>query len=110
MAERQKDSDDRMLEALFRPEPVPDDGFSRRVIARVRRRVWTRRVTLPIAVVVGSLVAAEPVVAALRTAVELLGTISGTAVTPDWVPSSFTLVAGAVLFGILLTTLNLLEE
>ena len=66
--------------------------------------------TLPVAVVAGSIVAAEPVVSLLKTAVELLGTVSGASVTPDWVPSSFTLVAGAVLFGILLTTLNLLEE
>ena len=110
MAERQKDNEDLVLEALFRAEPIADDGFSKRVVARVRRRVWTRRVTLPVAVVVGSVVAAEPVVSLLRTAVELLSTVSGAAVTPDWVPSSFTLVAGAVLFGILLTTLNLLEE
>ena len=110
MVERQKDSDDRMLEALFRPEAIADDGFSKRVVARVRRRVWTRRITLPLAVVLGSLVAAEPVVAFLKTAIELLSTVSGASITPDWVPSSFTLVAGAVLFGILLTTLNLLEE
>ena len=110
MAERQKDSDDLVLEALFRADRIPDDGFSKRVVARIRRRVWTRRVTMPVAVVAGSIIAAEPVVALLKTGVELLSTVSGASLTPDWVPSSFTLVAGAVLFGILLTTLNLLEE
>lgn len=110
MVERQKDKDDLMLEALFRPERISDDGFSRRVVARVRRRVWTRRITLPLAVVAGSIVAAEPVASLLRTAFELLSTVSGSPITSDWVPSSFTLVAGAVLFGVLLTTLNVLEE
>ena len=110
MVERQKDSDDLALETLFRQEPIPDEGFSKRVVTRIRRRVWTRRVTLPVAVVLGSLVAAEPLVALLEAGIELLGTVSGASVTPDWVPSSFTLVAGAVLFGVLLTTLNLLEE
>ena len=51
MAERQKDNEDLVLEALFRAEPIADDGFCKRVVARVRRRVWTRRVTLPVAVV-----------------------------------------------------------
>ncbi len=54
MAERMKDSEDRMLEALFRSEPIADDGFSRRVLARVRRRIWVRRLALPVAAVAGA--------------------------------------------------------
>ena len=60
MAERLKDSEDRMLEALFRSDPVPDDGFSAGIVSRIRRRMWIQRVTLPAAFVVGGLIAVKP--------------------------------------------------
>lgn len=61
MAERLKDDQDLKLEALFRSEPVQDDGFSARIMSRVRRRMWVRRLSLPTAFVVGALIAAKPV-------------------------------------------------
>jgi hypothetical protein len=60
MADRLKDSEDLKLEALFRSEPVPDDGFSATVESRVRRRLWVRRLSLPIAFVIGAVIAAKP--------------------------------------------------
>lgn len=60
MADRLKDSEDLKLETLFRSEPVPDDGFSVRVVSRVRRRMWVRRLTLPIAFVIGAAIALKP--------------------------------------------------
>ncbi len=60
MAERLKDSDDLKLEALFRSEPVQDDGFSARIVSRVRRRMWVRRLSLPTAFVIGLAIAAKP--------------------------------------------------
>lgn len=60
MVERMKDDEDRKLEALFRMAPIADDGFSERVVRRVRRRVWVRRWTLPIAAAIGGLIAARP--------------------------------------------------
>ena len=67
-----KDKDDLALEALFRSEPVADDGFSRRVVARVRRRIWLRRLVMPVALVLGSLIAFKP-------AVEVIGSLHGLA-------------------------------
>ena len=61
MAERLKDSDDLKLEALFRSEPVLDDGFSARIVSRVRRRMWVRRLSLPTAFAIGVIIAAKPV-------------------------------------------------
>lgn len=61
MAERLKDSEDRALEALFRSDRVPDDGFSARIISRVRRRLWVQRFTLPAAFLLGGLIAVKPV-------------------------------------------------
>ena len=55
--------DDLALEALFASQPIADDGFSRRVIARVRRRQWVRRLALPIAVLMGGAIAAKPALA-----------------------------------------------
>jgi len=60
MAERLKDSEDLKLEALFGFEPVPDDGFSARLVSRVRRRMWVQRLSLPIAFVIGVIIAAKP--------------------------------------------------
>ena len=60
MAERLKDSEDLKLEALFRSEPVLDDGFSARIVSRVRRRMWVRRLSLPTAFVIGAIIAAKP--------------------------------------------------
>ncbi len=60
MADRLKDSEDLKLEALFRSEPVLDDGFSVRIVSRVRRRMWVRRLSLPTAFVAGVMIAAKP--------------------------------------------------
>ena len=60
MAERLKDKEDLKLEALFRSGPIRDDGFSARVESRIRRQTWIRRLTLPIAFVVGAVIAAKP--------------------------------------------------
>jgi hypothetical protein len=60
MADRLKDELDLKLEAVFGSEPVPDDGFSERVVSRVRRQVWVQRLSLPIAILVGAALAAKP--------------------------------------------------
>ncbi len=60
MAERLKDSEDLKLDALFRSEPVQDDGFSDRVVSRIRRQMWVRRLTLPTAFVIGAIISAKP--------------------------------------------------
>lgn len=60
MAERLKDNADLKLEALFRSEPVRDDGFSARVMLRVRRQMWVRRLSLPIAIAIGAVFAVKP--------------------------------------------------
>ena len=60
MAERLKDDVDLKLDAMFRSEPVQDDGFSAGIVTRVRRRMWVRRMSLPTAFVIGALIAAKP--------------------------------------------------
>ena len=60
MAEKTKDSTDRLLESMFQTGPVADDGFSNRVVARIRRGIWVRRLALPIAMLIGAAIAVKP--------------------------------------------------
>ena len=62
MAERLKDREDLRLEAMFESVPIADNGFSNRVMSRIRRQIWVQRLTLPIAFVIGAAVAARPLV------------------------------------------------
>lgn len=60
MVDRLKDKHDLKLEAMFRSEPIPDAGFSKRVVARVRRQIWVRRLTMPTAFLIGAAIAFRP--------------------------------------------------
>jgi hypothetical protein len=57
MAEKIKDAEDRLLELLLAAEPIEDAGFSDRVMGRIRRRVWLRRLALPVAILLGGVFA-----------------------------------------------------
>ena len=72
MAEHIKDEQDRLLESMFASEPIADAGFSARIVHRVRRRMWLRRVTLPAATVVGLLVSFKPLTNRVATLAGLL--------------------------------------
>jgi hypothetical protein len=60
MAEKLKDAEDRLLESMFKAEPIDDDGFSRRIVTRIRHRIWLRRLALPVAMLVGGAIAIKP--------------------------------------------------
>lgn len=60
MAEHMKDAQDRMLESMFASAPISDDGFSAQVIRRVRRKMMLRRLSLPVAALIGGVVAFKP--------------------------------------------------
>lgn len=107
-----KDKDELALEALFRSEPVADDGFSRRVVARVRRRVWLRRLTMPVALILGATIAFKP-------AIEVIGSLYGLVdalslnlpqVSVDAMPQLSTVVVTAVLVVIALFLAPALED
>ena len=53
MAEKLKDELDLSLESLFGSEPIHDDGFSVRIVSRVRRQMLVRRLSMPIAPLAG---------------------------------------------------------
>ena len=65
MAEKIKDADDLTLEAMFRAEPIADDGFSTKVVRRIQRKIWVRRIALPLAAAVGASIAFKPLLGLL---------------------------------------------
>ena len=99
MAEKLKDAEDRLLESMFRSEPVADDGFSDRIVTRIRRRLWLRRLALPVAIVVGGAVAAKPVSQLALAATKLMTVLPQDmfAMPLDWVPQIQLVILGAML-------------
>jgi hypothetical protein len=71
MADKLKDAEDLMLEALFATEAVPDDGFSVRIEKKIRRRILVQRFALPVAILLGGAIAAKPVIALLTAVMQL---------------------------------------
>ena len=60
MVDRLKDKEELRLEAMFKSDPLPDLGFSKKVMTRVRRQMWIRRLTMPVALVIGGSIAVKP--------------------------------------------------
>jgi hypothetical protein len=115
MAERMKDPEDLKLEGLFREEPVADDGFSVSVVARVRRQVWVRRLSLPVAIAIGSLIGIKPLLELAGTLPQIFSIIPvdklGADVLPiDALPQGSTLMIGATLIMAVMFASRLLEE
>ena len=61
-----------MLESLFGGDAIADDGFSRRVVTRIRLRIWLRRLALPVAMIVGGAVAIGPATDLIAATTKLL--------------------------------------
>lgn len=112
MAEKIKDADDQMLEALLGSEPITDNGFSGRIVRKIRRRLWVRRLTLPIAAAIGAAVSLKPLsslVAMLFGFVKSLP-VEVVTVSTSWIPPVPMIALGGVLFAVLMFCLRLLEE
>ena len=103
MAEHREDSQDRQLRALFAEAPIADDGFSRRVVRKIRRRLWVDRLAMPVAILIAATIAARSF-AGIAGALPALGKVLPVDVgVPSWVASldAMTLalgVAGAIAF------------
>jgi hypothetical protein len=115
MAERLKDKEDLALETLFRSDPVADDGFSVQVVSRIRRQVWIRRLSMPIAILVGGAISAGPVLEVLNVLPGLMSSLFGASLSFDRVPVESlpqvsTILMGAALVMAMLLGSKLLEE
>jgi hypothetical protein len=112
MAEKLKDAEDRLLESMFRSEPVADEGFSRRVVSRIQRRLWIQRLALPVAMLVGGAIAIKPATQLVIAASKLLAIVpQGMLNIPaTWIPQMQTVVLGAMLLAAVLLGTRMLEE
>ncbi|NIL94813.1 MAG: hypothetical protein GTO71_10360 [Woeseiaceae bacterium] len=122
MAEKLRDAEDRWLESMFAAEPIADDGFSRRVVGRIRRRIWIRRLALPVAMLVGGVIALKPASQLLLAVSKLLTVVpQDVVVAPaEWLPQMQgvaisgsimqTAIYGAVLLGVGLLGAKMLTE
>jgi len=112
MADRLKDKEDRVLESLFGSEPVLDKGFSVKVMRRLNRRLWIRRLALPTAFLLGAAIAVKPLSQLVVTFGKLLTLIptnvSGLSI--DAVPQSTTFVLGGLLLVVMMVVTKLLED
>ncbi len=112
MAERIKDAEDKLLETLFASSPVADDGFSARVVRKLRRRQWLRRLILPTAAAIGGTIAFKPLAGLIATLSSLSALIPQDAViaTTGIIPHMQTVTLGVLLLAVCLLGMRLLEE
>lgn len=112
MAERIKDPEDRLLESMFAAAPVADDGFSRSVVRRIRRRLWLRRLAVPVAAIIGGAIAIKPLTGLVIAAASLSSLIPPELLdaTKELIPRVPTIVLGAMLLAACLLGLRSLEE
>ncbi len=112
MVDRTRDDEDRLLESVFASEAIADDGFSDRVVRRIRRQLWIRRLTLPVAMLVGTSIAIRPVLDLVQLGTTLFGMLPGelSNLPFDWMPQLSTILVGAGLLAIALVTFRMLEE
>lgn len=112
MVDRMKDKEDLRLDSLFSSEAIDDDGFSDRVVARVRHRIWIRRWTLPIAMLIGGLIAAKPAAELMMLLPTFMTFVPEDLKTlpADLFPQISTLLLGLALAGGMTLFIRLLEE
>ena len=112
MAERIKDAEDRLLESMFESAPVADDGFSVNVVRRLNRRLWLRRLTLPVAAAIGASVAIKPLTGLVKSLSGLVALIPQDllSTTTSLIPQAQTIVLGAMLLAAILLGVRALEE
>jgi len=112
MAERIKDDKDRLLESMFASETIADNGFSEQVIRRVRRKLLVRRLTLPLAALIGGVFAYKPLAALVgmlyQVLLQLPGDVVGSAA--DSLPSLQLIVTGGLILLAAILSMNMLED
>jgi len=112
MAERMKDAEDRWLESMFGSQAIADDGFSAAVVRKVKRRLWVRRLALPVAAAIGGVIAFQPLVALVTSMARLVALIPTDTVSTaaGSVPTPQMVVLGAIFMAAGLLGVRLLED
>ncbi len=101
-----------MLEALLLSSPVADDGFSRRIVRRLQRRLWVRRLTLPLAAMIGGALAFKPLTGLVSVLANLRVLVPNDIITATAgsIPQLQVVVLGAILLAAFLLGMRFLED
>ncbi len=101
-----------MHESMFESVPVADDGFSIGVVRKVSRRLWLRRLTLPVAAVIGAMFAIKPLAGLVKALAGLSVLIPQDLVstTTNMIPQAQVIVLGAMLLAACLLGLRTLVD
>ncbi len=112
MVDKLKDNEDKMLEAMFRSDPVPDNGFSLSVMSQIKRRLWIRRLTLPSAFVVGAAIALKPLSQLVVTFSKFVTVLPANfgSLSLDILPQTSTIFLGGLLLAAMIMVTRMLEE
>jgi len=112
MAEKIKDAEDRLLESMFESLPIADDGFSVKVVRKIRRRLWLRRLTLPVAASIGGLIAFKPLAGLAATLANFTSFVPDAYLNTaaNALPQLQMLIMGAMLLAVCLLGLRTLED
>ncbi len=112
MADKTSDAVDRLLASAFAAEPIADDGFSDRIVSKLRRRIWVNRLALPVAVLVGVVFALKPAFQLVTALLPLLNIVPvELASAPmQFLPQIQMIVLGGMAFAAGVTLVKMLEE
>ncbi|NIV17557.1 MAG: hypothetical protein GWN47_03920 [Woeseiaceae bacterium] len=112
MADKLRDTEDQLLEAMFSSETIADGGFSNRIVARIRRGIWIRRLSLPIAMLVGGSIAVKPVSQLITAGTQLMMAVPQDVlnVPESWIPQAQMLILGAILFAVGMVGMRMIED
>ncbi len=112
MADKLRDTEDQLLEAMFRSETIADDGFSGRVVRRIRRGIWVRRLALPIAMAAGGSIAIKPMSQLVSAATKLMMAVPQDvlSVPAGWIPQAQMIILGAILFAAGMVGIRMIEN
>ena len=112
MADNTSDAVDRLLASAFEAEPIADNGFSARIVTKIRRRIWVNRLALPVAVVIGAAFALKPALQIVYALLPLLNVVPvEVANAPlQYLPQLQFVILGGMAFAAGVTLLKMLEE
>jgi len=112
MAERIKDADDRLLESMFESAPIEDAGFSKAIVKRIRRRLWLRRLAVPVAALIGGAIAIGPLTDLVTIVASLSPMVPPQLVdaTTSMIPQLPTIILGGMVLGVCLLGIRALED
>ena len=112
MADKTLDAQDRMLESLFQSEPVPDDGFSDRIVFTIRRRIWINRLALPVAAIIGAAFALKPASQLVVALLPLLNVVPGDMISVplQFLPQLQMILLGGMTFAAGITLFKVFED